>query len=67
MYSIRKENNAIQSDTNPYFEDKNKKESYISDNVGSKVKQTRFSDGSSIVHFGGPCGSSRFDECGEEC
>jgi hypothetical protein len=34
---------------------------------GSKVKVTRFSDGSQITHFGGPCGPTYTDEFGREC
>jgi len=34
---------------------------------GNEVEVTRFSDGSSKVHFGGPCGSQTYDEYGEEC
>lgn len=34
---------------------------------GSEVAVTRYEDGSSTVHWGGPCGSTSYDENGEEC
>ena len=41
--------------------------SYESDNAGGKVEVSRYSDGTSTVHWGGPCGSSNYDEYGREC
>jgi hypothetical protein len=38
-----------------------------SDNTGGKVAVTRYKDGSSKYHFGGPCGPMTFDKNGEEC
>lgn len=35
--------------------------------TGGKVRVTRYSDGTSTVHWGGPCGSVNYDENGEEC
>lgn len=35
--------------------------------TGTYHKTTRFSDGSSITHFGGPAGSVRTNKYGEEC
>lgn len=34
---------------------------------GSSVSVTRYADGTSTHHFGGPCGSANYDENGEEC
>ena len=34
---------------------------------GETVRTTNYSDGSSTVHHGGPCGSVNYDEFGEEC
>lgn len=34
---------------------------------GSDVDVTYYSDGTSKVHWGGPCGSSNYDQYGEEC
>jgi hypothetical protein len=34
---------------------------------GSKVKVTRYKDGSATTHFGGPVGDVNTDEFGEEC
>lgn len=36
-------------------------------NNGSDISVTRYRDGSSTVHWGGPCGSTNYDEFGEEC
>ena len=38
-----------------------------SDNTGGKVEVTRYADGSSTYHFGGPCGPIHFDSNGEMC
>jgi hypothetical protein len=38
-----------------------------SNNTGGKVAVTRFKDGSSTVHWGGPCGPMSYDKNGEEC
>lgn len=38
-----------------------------SDGTGGEVEVTRYADGSSTYHFGGPCGPMSFDENGEEC
>lgn len=35
--------------------------------TGVEIEVTRYSDGSSTHHFGGPCGSVNYDEFGEEC
>lgn len=35
--------------------------------TGGKVKVTRYADGSSTVHWGGPCGPMHYDKFGEEC
>lgn len=40
---------------------------YERDNTGGKIKVTRYADGTSKYHFGGPCGSQCYDENGEEC
>ena len=34
---------------------------------GHKERVTRFKDGSSIHHGGGPCGDMHYDENGDEC
>lgn len=34
---------------------------------GTDFKVTRYSDGTSTVHHGGPCGDTHYDENGEEC
>jgi hypothetical protein len=54
-----------QKDEDVSFEDR--KEDEIELPSGSKVKVTRFSDGSSTVHWGGPCGDSQYNDLGEEC
>ncbi len=36
-------------------------------NTGSTFRVTRYKDGTSTVHHGGPCGDSHYDENGEEC
>ena len=35
--------------------------------TGGKWRVERFADGSTITHFGGPCGSVRTDKFGREC
>ena len=35
--------------------------------TGGKVRVKRFRDGSSSVHWGGPCGVAYYDEFGREC
>jgi hypothetical protein len=42
-------------------------EGYEDDNTGGKVRVSRYSDGTTTVHHGGPCGDSHYDENGEEC
>jgi len=67
MYKSEKENNAQKARRDSSFTDskaKTGKERTIS---GSDVEVTRYSDGSSTYHHGGPCGSSDYDENGEEC
>lgn len=49
------------------FEPGDYEESWENDGTGGKVKVTNFSDGSSITHFGGPCGPVRTDRYGNEC
>lgn len=34
---------------------------------GADIDVTYYKDGSSKVHWGGPCGSTSYDEYGEEC
>lgn len=34
---------------------------------GTKVPVTRYRDGSSTVHWGGPCPDTHYDAYGEEC
>lgn len=33
----------------------------------SFIQRTIYEDGSTTVYWGGPCGSSNYDEFGEEC
>lgn len=40
---------------------------YEDDTTGGKEKITRFADGSSIRHCGGPAGPMYYDKYGEEC
>lgn len=35
--------------------------------TGGKIKVTRYADGTSRVHWGGPCGDTCYNEYGEEC
>lgn len=60
-------NNAQKDSKNSLFEDKNSKEETERLTSGTSVKVTRYSDGSSKVHFGGPVGDVNFDENGEQC
>ena len=47
--------------------DEDKITRYERNNTGGKTEVTRYSDGSSTYHHGGPCGPSSFDANGEEC
>lgn len=38
-----------------------------SNNSGGKTKVTRYDDGSSTVHHGGPVGDVSYNKFGEEC
>lgn len=42
-------------------------EGWESDGIGGKVRVTRFRDGSSTYHRGGPCGDQHSDRYGNEC
>jgi len=42
-------------------------ERMVDDGTGGKVEVIYYSDGTSTVHWGGPCGDSHYDEFGEEC
>lgn len=65
--SKRKRNYAQRASTNPDFVDPQLKEVYEKTPTGGEVQVTRYSDGSSTVHFGGPCGPQNYNEFGEEC
>lgn len=39
----------------------------VRNNTGGYNKITYYSDGTSTVHWGGPCGSTNYNEYGEEC
>lgn len=43
------------------------KRRHENDNTGSQVEVTRYKDGTSTYHFGGPVGIVHYDENGEEC
>lgn len=49
------------------FEDEDSIEVEETTNSGTKLKVTYYSDGSSTSHFGGPVGSTDYDENGDEC
>lgn len=66
MYKSRK-NNAQKARRDSRYYDLYSKTRWENDNTGGKVKVTRYSDGSSTYHFGGPCGSQDYDEFGNEC
>lgn len=36
-------------------------------NTGGKVEVTRYKDGSTTYHHGGPCGPMNYNKHGEEC
>lgn len=61
------ENYAQQAAWDKLFEDIHKKKEVVTGPSGSETEVTYYSDGSSTVHFGGPCGPSNYDENGEEC
>lgn len=67
MYSERKYNNAQRARANDSFYDEDAEETTQELSSGSSVPVTNYSDGSSTVHFGGPCGPVDYDENGEEC
>jgi hypothetical protein len=52
---------------NPDDVDQKDKKTSIESFCGNEEKITRFSDGSSTRHCGGPCGDMHYDEYGEEC
>ena len=41
--------------------------SWEDNNTGGQVEVTRWRDGSSTVHHGGPCGPMSYNKYGEEC
>lgn len=48
----------------PPEEDEDDVEKLVDDNTGGKVRVTYHRDGSSTVHWGGPCGDQEFDRDG---
>lgn len=62
MYSYRRPM-CLEDDVPP--ENSNRKKERMAS--GEEVEVTRYSDGSSTYHFGGPVGSARFNADGEEC
>lgn len=61
-----KENNAQRARRDSNFTDSKAKIGKERGISGTEHEVTRYSDGSSTHHFGGPCGSSDYDENGEE-
>ena len=39
----------------------------VRNNTGGYNKITYYADGTTTVHWGGPCGSTSYDENGQEC
>ena len=60
-------NNAQKSREDKRFQDSRSSKETIKTSGGGEVDVTTYSDGSSKVHFGGPCGSVDYDEFGREC
>lgn len=52
--------NRRENDDDDYYEKTEKWQ-------GEDLRTTVYSDGSSTVHWGGPCGSTQYDAYGEEC
>lgn len=48
------------------YEDNDKSDGYDTLN-GERVRVTRYRDGSSTYHYGGPCGDVQYDSNGDEC
>jgi hypothetical protein len=68
MYKNSKtENNAQRTRNDKRFNDPKKEETREKTAGGGYVNQTHYSDGSSTVNWGGPCGSTDYDEYGREC
>ncbi len=67
MYSDRKENNAQRARRDKDYFDSKSKRSKEKGLVNDDVEVTRYSDGSSTYHHGGPAGDMSYDEFGEEC
>lgn len=65
MYSRRKPACNDYDPSRSYDRDHHKTEEF--DWQGHTERVTRFKDGSSIRHGGGPCGDTHYDENGEEC
>ena len=63
----KKYNYAHRASAKERFTDDKKEESKVKLSSGSYIDVTYYSDGSSTHHFGGPCGSTDYDENGEEC
>ena len=62
----KKENNAQRASSNRNYRDSGAIRRTIHFN-GSDYETTDYSDGSSTVHHGGPCGSTNYDHLGREC
>lgn len=67
MYNKKEENNAQRAKRDSRFVDDDAKTTKERGPSGSEHEVTRYSDGSSTVHFGGMGGHVDYDENGEEC
>ncbi len=63
---IRK-NSYLCRENKDYLESTDYKETYVDDHTGGKTRVTRYRDGTSTFHYGGPCGKVNYDQYGEEC
>jgi hypothetical protein len=66
MYSTRK-NNAQKTRDDKRYKDSRATTDKRKTPGGGEVEVTTYSDGSSTVNFGGPCGSVEYDKFGREC
>lgn len=68
MYGdYNKPNNAQRSRDDERFNDPRKEQKREKTPGGGYIDKTYYSDGSSTVNWGGPCGSTDYDEFGREC
>jgi hypothetical protein len=64
--SSAEENNAQRASSDSRYRDSGAKRTRERFN-GADYERTDYSDGSSTVHHGGPCGSTDYDHLGREC